>query len=301
MKFYETPPNFSIVLPGPCNANCPFCFWKETSSSPAYLDGLIAVLNALPPTMTEVSLTGGEPLMSPHFEEVLSVCATRFKKVVITTNGTHLLEMESFISSVPNAHIYINISRHHHQDDRNKMIFNSSFVPSAEEIGDAIALLSMSGGIPVRANCVLCDQFNGASDVHEYLKWCRATGFNSVSFRKQHGTLNQPKEYDWFREYRAIDVSHCPVCETITTLVGGIPVLWKSSVAEPSETMEEIYELVLHPNCNLTLDWQGMKPAWPLMFKPSPEIGREPRKQQISLPRACPDSTTFLSCGRSRC
>lgn len=28
-KLYNSNPNLSIILPGPCNCKCKFCFWKE--------------------------------------------------------------------------------------------------------------------------------------------------------------------------------------------------------------------------------------------------------------------------------
>ena len=44
-------PNLSIILPGGCNAHCPFCFWKRDTELPRgpYAEALTRVLSSLPP------------------------------------------------------------------------------------------------------------------------------------------------------------------------------------------------------------------------------------------------------------
>ena len=37
-------PNFTIVLPGPCQANCDFCFWNREKDETAFIKSIKRVL-----------------------------------------------------------------------------------------------------------------------------------------------------------------------------------------------------------------------------------------------------------------
>ena len=81
--------NFSIVLPGGCNASCDFCFWGEKKMCSDYIRRLKATIASLPDFMLQVSLTGGEVGLSPVLDDVLyELGQSRFVKKVITSNGT---------------------------------------------------------------------------------------------------------------------------------------------------------------------------------------------------------------------
>ncbi len=66
--------NFSIILPGDCNAKCKFCFWKRNrSESPLFLQQLAWYLDALGGVVRQISITGGEPTLSPWFDGLMEV------------------------------------------------------------------------------------------------------------------------------------------------------------------------------------------------------------------------------------
>jgi len=116
--------NFSIILPGECNAKCQFCFWKRNAAeSPMYAQGLRWYLQALGKRITQISITGGEPTISPVFNEVIEVLR-EFKdiKIVLTTNGSNLHTKLSVIEGIIQ---HVNISRHAINDKENNDIFQS--------------------------------------------------------------------------------------------------------------------------------------------------------------------------------
>lgn len=49
--------NFSIILPGPCNAKCDFCFWKRNKNeSTKFIDNLNENLLLLNKIITKISI-----------------------------------------------------------------------------------------------------------------------------------------------------------------------------------------------------------------------------------------------------
>ena len=81
--------NFSIFLLGECNANCKFCVahirnnqLKDDRIQLEYIKKAIELVKPLNPT---VSLSGGEPTLSPIFEEVCYLLKD-FRIKAVTTN-----------------------------------------------------------------------------------------------------------------------------------------------------------------------------------------------------------------------
>ncbi len=85
------PDRYTFVLTNLCNLDCPFCFQKRDfrSDHMTYQDWL-KVVDQLP-SYARVTLTGGEPLMFPKFNELLTQVAERFDCNLIT-NGLLLTE-----------------------------------------------------------------------------------------------------------------------------------------------------------------------------------------------------------------
>jgi molybdenum cofactor biosynthesis enzyme MoaA len=208
---YGTTPNFSIVLPGGCNAKCDFCFWRQERTVNDYMAKLEETLSVLPRQFSQVSVTGGEPTLSPRLADVLSLLKTtrRFGKVVFTTNGVKMLEVlgkhwETF--AVVN---HVNVSRHYADERRNRDAFRTDNVPRALEIKEIAGFLNRLG-IDVTFNCVIDDSF-GRQDVLDMLalsKWC---GVSAVCFRKKHGDLRPTRAERAFREWAIVDERRCPV------------------------------------------------------------------------------------------
>jgi molybdenum cofactor biosynthesis enzyme MoaA len=111
--------NLSIVTPGGCNAKRKFCFWEQKETPEDYLINLSnSLIKAKKLHLKELSITGGEPTISPYLPQILeAVKMYNFKKVVLTTNG---VELHNVVDSMRGIVNHINISRHHYDDEINK-------------------------------------------------------------------------------------------------------------------------------------------------------------------------------------
>lgn len=245
-------PNFSIVVPGGCNGKCDFCFWQKTKPCGNYINKLTETLNNLPSQFYQISLTGGEPTISPYLKSILETIDKRnFTKVVLTTNGSKLLDVIPMLEGKVN---HINISRHHYEEDLNNNVFKTKMI-SNRQLKHVIAELNKVG-IDVTLSAVLNENLNNKSQIKEYIDFAHRMGATQVFFRKPHGTLEPTSVEKAFESYKGSEY-HCPVCRTKTQLIEGMHVAWKASLEEPSSVMSKIYELIYHEDGSVTKDWEG--------------------------------------------
>ena len=245
-------PNFSIVVPGGCNGKCDFCFWKKTNLCNNYIGKLTETLNNLPSQFHQISLTGGEPTISPYLKPILeSINKNVFTRVVMTTNGAMLLKTIPIIEGKVD---HINISRHHFEDRLNDKIFNSKMI-NKTQLKHVITELNKVG-IDVTLSAVLNENLSNTSEIKEYLNFAKNIGASQVFFRKPHGNLDPTNVEKAFENYKSKE-SSCPVCRNKYQLIEGIGVSWKASLIEPSSAMNKIYELIFHEDGSLTKDWTG--------------------------------------------
>lgn len=199
MQLLNDDPNFSIVLPGPCDAACSFCFSQKGPPSCGmlkYLTRLNAVLEALGPQFYQISITGGEPTLSPYLLPVLAVIQAhrhKFTNVLLTTNGSKLLDVYEDLKGIVDN---VNISRHHYQEGKNKRIFGGRY---NVKTGDLEMMTDRLGaiGIAVSANCVV-DDSTDAGFLGYFIGFAMSIGFKAVRFRKQNGD-NEPIPAERFR------------------------------------------------------------------------------------------------------
>lgn len=255
-------PNFTIVLPGPCQANCDFCFWKRESEEDSFIPSLKRVLKKLPDNFTQISISGGEPTLSPVFDKALKIINKykkkgKIKKVVLTTNGINLSKKD--LTGID----HINISRHSTSDDDNQKIFKTDNVPSFEEL-KYINRQVNKFGIDINYNVVFTD-LNKHIEYDLWAKFVKKTGATSVTFRNQYGEYDMSHLEQCMLEdnYTPNLISTCPVCRTASYYYNGVKLKFHSSAYEPTESKEfdenETYELILHPTGDLTRDWEGKK------------------------------------------
>ncbi len=245
-------PNFSIVLPGTCNAKCDFCFWEYEESPPplTYFTKLQNIMTELPLEFNQVSITGGEPTISPYFEFVLPILKNRFEKVVLTTNGANL---KKWIPSLEGIVDHVNISRHSNREEKNNKVFNAKMIAPPELNTDCTMLNDI--GIDVTLSAVVNDLWC-VDDVYDYIRHAKGVGASKVAFRIPHGSIAEhPLEASFSKiKYKE---HNCGVCRHRTQLLNGMSVTWKASILEPSNEMDMIYELIMHQNGKLTSDWAG--------------------------------------------
>ena len=265
-----TESNFTIVLPGPCNANCGFCFWKQSQDEMPLSDYGMELFNKLvhlPESFYMISISGGEPTLSPYLSEALAVIKQlkhRFPKVVLTTNGARLNNID--INLFDGVVDYVNISRHRVNEYENSRIFGIANATNTSQIKSAISKLERIG-IPTRLNCVVpsdvIEQWQDFIDVVEMVEYTKNVGASSIAFRVDHRNGMQKHELHQFMDtqFRMVREGGCPVCKSFVYRMNGIEVIWKYSVVEPSlETIERengIFELIFQPNGKMTADWDG--------------------------------------------
>lgn len=99
------PPHLTLELANVCNLHCAYCLRDEDAlyhDAPRFidLDFMVRLLEDLKNVagVTEVSFTGGEPTLHPHFEQVVAACAAHGMKVSFVTNGWNFAEVWGRIS-----------------------------------------------------------------------------------------------------------------------------------------------------------------------------------------------------------
>ena len=249
-------PNFSLVMPGFCNASCNFCFFKPTEMKKNYFDRLDDVMtgNVLPDVCHQISLTGGEPTASPIFVKVLNrINREMFKKVVLTTNGFRLNEHINDLIGIVD---HVNISRHHYNNEINNQIFGTNSIPSNGSIKNSVKEMQELG-IDVTLNCVT-SHIISAYDVYKYIDFGRQMGINHICFRKLNGNLDLSEiEKYFFEKYPTFAPSRCPVCRKDEQMIKDQHIVWRAGTLEPSNDLKGIYEFIMQQSGDISVDWSG--------------------------------------------
>lgn len=260
-------PNFTIVLPTGCNADCSFCSWrtsnqdKQNFNTDRFLEGLTDTLEHLPPQCNQITISGGEPSTYKYLSKVMNIIEyhkrKNIKKVVFTTNGTNLLNLsrEDWFTDVVD---FVNISRHAYDQTENDNIFKIKTIDwkTIKSISKNLAV----AGIPTNINCVLSDSISMDYDenfIKQYVKVAHKNFVNSITFRKDYddGFGIHPIEKTMGK---AKNIGECPVCRKSRYIMNGMEVLFTTSEFEPTDVLgENVYEFILQPNGDLSTDWEG--------------------------------------------
>lgn len=260
-KPVQNRPNFTVILPGGCNAKCDFCFWKPSKINSQYIDRLEQYFSLIPcDLLTQCSISGGEPTHSVFLKPALDIISQYgFQKVVLTTNGSNLLNIISDIEGKVN---FVNISRHSISDVENREIFGTTDVPDKNELINICQKLN-GIGIQVNINCVVPDTFCDKQYVYDYISFCKEIGASSLTFRKDYNSETGVEASHIEKEFgniKSVVSSRCPVCRLETKIINGFEVRFKSSVEEPSEDLDFIYEFIYQPDGLMYEDWNFKKP-----------------------------------------
>ena len=265
-RYLVTPnPNLSIILPGGCNCSCEFCFWKESSMIDRdYPQRLCEVLDSLPHQFQQISITGGEATISPFWGSLIDALAARkdrFPKKVLNTNGTfatNIKNSDEIIKDLQKAGVYhVNWSRHHYDEAENWKIFGNHKVPNQMRMQAAIDQMA-ADGIDVTLNTVMGIGIKNRIDVENYIKMAHNVGATGICFRKEvskGSDLSLHSLEELFMDYKEVASNECPVCRGRTILFRGCPVTFKAGLLETAK--DGVYELILQPNGDLTIDWAG--------------------------------------------
>ncbi len=264
LKTYTANPNLTLVLPGPCNAHCSFCTWEREADESGFLSSLYKLMLHLPPNFRQISISGGEPTLSPELSSVLAAMEIlkvqgKIDKVVLTTNGSNL---HGVVNLFANSVDHVNLSRHHYDDETNQNIFKCA-APLYDNISNSIGILECLG-IDTNLNCVL-NTSRDQTFLSHYIAYAKKIGAHSVTFRNMYNDYSESELLAYLRKhYKATSVSSCPVCRTEEYLANGMKIRYHISDEEPTsntELQQETYELILHPDGILSEDWTKQKPV----------------------------------------
>lgn len=292
--------NFSIFVDDYCNADCRFCvaqlryqnknkmYEKEHLSDDAYLKRLDYVLQMIRPLNPSISLTGGEPTLSPLFLDIVHlVDKYGFRKRTITTNGSALLntvQNDTILQHLINNHFdYLNISRASCFDDENKRImrYNIEKEYCTNEMLRDILSVANNSSLKHRLSCLLLkESVNSVEKMKEYIDTYMTLGADNFIFRElmdydktaintekmQYCDENKIKLYEIWHEFEKYKEF-----EPYLNLLGyyyyveiykykGATVASESAdlniqTREQAKHTDTVYEMVFHNNGNLCGSW----------------------------------------------
>lgn len=89
------PLNLSIELTNSCNLNCIHCMKCSDRTKKDFIDYdlLIKGLEYLKSHVNSIQISGGEPMLHPQFNKIVSYCKKHFNSVNVSTSGTLINEM----------------------------------------------------------------------------------------------------------------------------------------------------------------------------------------------------------------
>lgn len=294
--------NLSIFVDDYCNADCMFCVAQlryenrsmiykkpKIEDDAEYFRRLEEVLARVAPLNVSVSLTGGEPTLSPRFAGVVRLLDKyNIRKKTITTNGSALLrevEGKRVIDHLIDAKFdHLNISKAHYDEARNLVLMPYPCGERGctnEDLAQIIPY-ALSKNLRPRLSCLLLK--DGIHDLHgmvEYIEFYRKLGIDNIIFRELmdydvNTMINLDKvEYCQRNKVRLNDVwqdvdkdSRFVPEKNILGYYYYVEIYQYKGVAVCSESADlrvqkeekdahgdVVYEMVFHPNGNLNGSW----------------------------------------------
>ena len=135
----------STVFLGGCNFRCPFCHNADLVLRPESLPGLsldlfLCFLDARRGWLEGVCVTGGEPLLQDHLEDLLSVIKERHLLVKLDTNGSRPDKLQTLLDEGLVDSVAMDIKA---PLDRYREVTRSAVAP--EDIRRSIELIKACG------------------------------------------------------------------------------------------------------------------------------------------------------------
>jgi len=266
-------PNFTIMVPGNCNAKCGFCFWNHEDGKIVppknYLELLEETLLTLPEDIfPAVSLTGGEPTISKYIGDIAKVVreTRKWSRIVLTSNGTKLGIAPTL--GVTN----VNLSRHHYNDADNNAIFKNKMIGTED-------IQSLCTEMNITINCVINDKTD-KDFILRMVDFSIRVGAKALSFRREASNVDKtPIENEFINLFEVKSDNKCPVCRTTNQVIFGFPVAWKATHPEPSMFLGSLYEGIFHPDGKIYADWKREMPIDLISGKYVYNLMREKLKQ----------------------
>lgn len=193
-----------LVIPGGCNAKCPFCYNKDKNMTcdkqqflNTFIDSLDDIIHRIGnKNPISVDITGGEPTLDPEFLSRILIKLRNYNikskvlRVTMTTNGTHLQEVIPYMKDVID---YVNISVHDWRPLRREEILG--FCLSGIDYNNMIGSLN-DIGITVSVCSVIYKEIPNFTKWRDFfIDWAKEIGFIAVRFRYDV-FWNEPEIFD---------------------------------------------------------------------------------------------------------
>ena len=254
----------TVILPGYCNAKCPFCYdLPQGVNNPQYIEELKKVVERIPVEARKFAVTGMETTMSPYFNELLDLLkyyreTGRFDFVFLNTNGFKLGEYNERIGESFDS---INISRHAANDEDNYKIFGTNTVPSLEELKYLIPNLNLESGVNI--NTVITDDLTNEEKmdrIYKMIEACKYIGANSLTIRfEATDRLRKEPLIPELQKYETIQCKGNPGCFFWLKRINGLNVVLKYVTKEPTSYSDWNYGYIIQRSLKITRDWAGRK------------------------------------------
>lgn len=294
--------NFSIFLDDYCNADCKFCVAQlryshrqamyikpHIEDEIEYFRRLDRVLELIRPLNPSVSITGGEPSLSPKLSQVIRMIDDYgFRKRTITTNGTGLLSKVNGNERVIDQLIrynwnHLNISRASESDELNLKIMR--YHKDEEYCNNRMLkqIIDITNDSPLnhRLSCLLLkESVNSVERIKEYLEFYRQMGVNNVIFRElmdfSKDAINTEKiKYCMDNKIRLNDIweeiekdsefepylnilgyyYYVEIYKYHEMIVASESADLNQQYVEKGKNKDMVYEMIFHPNGNLCGSW----------------------------------------------
>jgi molybdenum cofactor biosynthesis enzyme MoaA len=237
--------NFSIIVNNECNLNCSYC--SGLSPHDRSNDSFKALKDSLddkPEFIRQCSITGGEPSLYCGIEQILNMVKGRFDKVVYTTNGYNIKQILPMMEGVVD---HLNLS--HHEDIDAPHL--NSICNQANGLGIDVTLVN----VVLKNNLTLANVFDAVGFV-------KKAGGSAITYRRDifdNKLVFNKVAYELLEIYVPVEEGSCASCKSVSFLIGGIKVTFKSSLLRPSDVHKEVFELIVHPDGRTYTDWKGEK------------------------------------------
>lgn len=292
--------NFSIFVDDYCNADCKFCVAQlryenmalaykkpKIEDDEEYYRRLDEVLTYIEPLDVSVSITGGEPTLSPRFKRIIEIVDKHhIRKRTITTNGSALLQkvdgktiLDHLIACKFN---HLNISKTHYDEEINKKIMRYHTGYCSNEDLAKIIPYALEHGLRPRLSCLLLkDGIHDVEGMAAYIEYYEKLGIDNIIFRElmdyEEKTMCNKEKIDYnlrnkvrlndvwkevdkdarFVPYQNLlgyyyyvemfDYHNVRVCSESADL--------RVQAKEKNANQDVVYEMVFHPNGNLNGSW----------------------------------------------
>lgn len=173
---YIIPFELSIELTDKCILACKHCYKNANPHNETFINyqSLINFLSSVKNDVDCIQLTGGEPMLHPHFFDILHFCKENFNNVIISTTG--LLITESAVKEFIGTHIYLSLYSFNEKENDDYTVYNAQ-----QKVLNAAGLL-VNNHVYTCINTIVSD--GNINFLPSFIKQCETLGVQGLGIGK---------------------------------------------------------------------------------------------------------------------